>query len=162
VQRALDVTGADPAHLLLELTETALASGAEAATEILQNLKALGVTMSIDDFGTGYSSLSHLKRFPVDQLKIDRAFVDGLGRDKDDTAIVTAIVALAKAMGLEVVAEGVETAEQLAELDQLGCDLAQGWYFHRARPAADWAELLALPTVPAPRASDESVVTTGR
>ena len=98
----------------------------------LGRLKALGVRLSIDDFGTGYSSLSYLKRFPVDAVKVDRAFVDGLGTDPHDSALVAAIVAMAGALDLEVTAEGVETQDQLAHLKRLGCRRAQG--FHLARP----------------------------
>ena len=97
--------------------------------------------LAIDDFGTGYSSLSYLKRFPVDTLKVDRAFVAGLGREGEDTAIVRAVLGLAATLGLRVTAEGVETGGQLAQLRALDCDLAQGYYF--ARPTA-WAEVEPL------------------
>jgi EAL domain-containing protein (putative c-di-GMP-specific phosphodiesterase class I) len=102
------------------------------------------VRLSIDDFGTGYSSLAYLKRFPVTSLKIDRSFVDGLGTDPEDTAIVAAVVELAHALGLLAVAEGVETVAQLDRLRALGCDYGQGWYFGRA---VDAAELGANPVV---------------
>jgi EAL domain-containing protein (putative c-di-GMP-specific phosphodiesterase class I) len=105
----------------------------EMSEETLGRLKRLGVKLVVDDFGTGYSSLSYLRRFPVDVLKVDRSFVDGLGGDSGDSAIVNAVVTLAHTLGLHAVAEGVETAEQLIELRKLGCDTAQGFYF--ARPA---------------------------
>ena len=103
----------------------------------------MGVGLSIDDFGTGYSSLSYLKRFPVDAVKVDRAFVDGLGTDPHDSALVAAIVAMAAALDLEVTAEGVETQEQLANLKRLECQRAQGFYLARPMPAADMATLVA-------------------
>ena len=96
----------------------------------------------LDDFGTGYSSLSHLQRFPIDALKIDRSFVMHLGAGEDDRAIVRAIAAMASALGLEVVAEGVETAEQAAEAQALGCGLAQGYYFARPAPPAEIESLI--------------------
>ena len=135
VVRALDGGGIEPSSLCLEITETALMADPAAGLKVLQDLRSLGVRLAIDDFGTGYSSLSYLKRFPVDVLKIDRSFVDGLGDDPEDTAIVTAIISLARALGLRVVAEGVETKRQLAELRRLGCDRAQGFMFARPRPA---------------------------
>ncbi len=132
---ALERGGLEPSSLCLEITETALMADPAAGLKVLQDLRALGVRLAIDDFGTGYSSLSYLKRFPVDVLKIDRSFVDGLGEDPEDTAIVTAIISLSRALGLRVVAEGVETRRQLDELRRLGCDRAQGFMFARPRPA---------------------------
>jgi diguanylate cyclase len=110
---------------------------AESATRILEALKALGLQIAVDDFGTGYSSLAYLKRFPVDIVKIDRSFVAGLGTDPDDTSIVAAVVKLTHALGRRVVAEGVETREQLAALVALECDRAQGYYLGRPAPAAE-------------------------
>jgi EAL domain-containing protein (putative c-di-GMP-specific phosphodiesterase class I) len=114
----------------------------EMSEETLGRLKTLGVKLVVDDFGTGYSSLSYLRRFPVDLLKVDRSFVDGLGSDPGDSAIVTAIVTLAHTLGLQAVAEGVESEEQLSELRRLGCDTAQGFYFARPVPGHDVGELL--------------------
>jgi diguanylate cyclase (GGDEF)-like protein/PAS domain S-box-containing protein len=136
VVAAMAAAGIEPSALCLEITETALMSDPAAGLRVLQDLSRLGVELAIDDFGTGYSSLSYLKRFPVDVLKIDRSFVDGLGDDPEDTAIVTAIISLARALGLQVVAEGVETRRQLDELRRLGCDRGQGFMFARPRPAA--------------------------
>jgi EAL domain-containing protein (putative c-di-GMP-specific phosphodiesterase class I) len=136
VVAAVDGAGIEPSSLCLEITETALMSDPAAGLKVLRDLRELGVELAIDDFGTGYSSLSYLKRFPVDVLKIDRSFVDGLGDDPDDTAIVTAIISLGRALGLRVVAEGVETRRQLDELRRLGCARAQGFMFARPRPAA--------------------------
>src|SRR5581483_606603 len=116
----------------------------EATAETLYSLKRLGVHLAVDDFGTGYSSLSYLKRFPVDSLKIDRSFIDGLGTDPEDGAIVLAIVSLAQALRLGVVAEGVEHFHQLEALHRLGCDAVQG--FLLGRPAAPDG----LPRVAAP------------
>jgi EAL domain-containing protein (putative c-di-GMP-specific phosphodiesterase class I) len=109
----------------------------ESATSALRALRALGVHLAVDDFGTGYSSLSHLKRFPIEALKIDQSFIQGLGVDPEDSAIVTAVVSLAHALGLSSTAEGVETPEQLAHLRTLGCELAQGHLFSEPRPASE-------------------------
>ena len=134
VSAILATTGARPDGIGLELTESAVMGDAELSVRTLRALKALGLHLAIDDFGTGYSSLEYLKRFPVDVVKVDGSFVAGLGRDAEDSAIVTAVVGLAHALGLLALAEGVETECQLAELRRLGCDLAQGYLF--ARPAA--------------------------
>lgn len=129
VEHAVRSTGVDPALICLEVTESVLMKDAASAARTLRELKSLGVAISVDDFGTGYSSLAYLKRFPIDELKIDRAFISGLGDDPEDTAIVAAVVAMAHALGIEVVAEGVETADQLRRLRGLGSDQAQGFLF---------------------------------
>jgi diguanylate cyclase (GGDEF)-like protein len=140
VRSALADSGVDPRQLVLELTETMLMTNASASLELLGALKALGPVLSVDDFGTGYSSLSYLKRFPVSELKIDRSFVTGISTDTTDAAIVRAIIALAHSLELQVVAEGVETQPQLAELAELGCDQYQGYLFSPPVPAEDFAE----------------------
>jgi EAL domain-containing protein (putative c-di-GMP-specific phosphodiesterase class I) len=134
VRRALAETGMDPARLCLEITESAVMESGAATTAQLRALKSLGVHLAIDDFGTGFSSLAHLRRFPVDVLKIDGTFVAGLGREPQDASIVAAVISLAHALDLETVAEGVETDEQLEILKELGCDLAQGYLFARPAP----------------------------
>ena len=127
-------------RMCLEITETVLME--ESSVEIMRALRDLGLTLSIDDFGTGYSSLGYLKRFPVDSVKVDRSFVDGLGTDGEDSAIVAAVVSLGHALGLTVVAEGVETSGQLRALMELGCDRAQGYWFSGPRSASEFAGLL--------------------
>jgi EAL domain-containing protein (putative c-di-GMP-specific phosphodiesterase class I) len=130
-------TGLEPHLLSLEITETTIMADAEAAAETLRAIRALGVRLAIDDFGTGYSSLTYLRRFPVETLKIDRSFVAGIGRDREDEAIVDMVLSLARALGLQVVAEGVETADQVDRLRRVGCDLMQGYYFGKPMPAED-------------------------
>ena len=121
-----------PAELLsLELTESALIEGNPTTEKTLNQLTALGIQLGLDDFGTGFSSLSYLKRFPIDFVKIDRTFTDGLGTDDNDTAIVKATIALSHSLGLRVVAEGVETIAQRDLLKELGCDFGQGYLFAR-------------------------------
>jgi PAS domain S-box-containing protein len=132
IRSTLQQSGLQPGSLQLEVMETIAMGDAEAA-DVLAKFKALGVRLSIDDFGTGYSSLSRLQRLPVDSLKIDRSFISGMDRDKEALEIVRIIITLAHNLGLKVVAEGVETAEQARQLTELGCELAQGYYF--ARPA---------------------------
>jgi len=134
VELVLTETGLVPDALCLEITETALVDETGHARDVLERLAMLGVRIAVDDFGTGWSSLGYLKRLPVDELKIDRSFVDGLGSDAEDTAIVTAVVNMAQALGLAVVAEGVETETQRDELVRLGCRLAQGYLFGRPEP----------------------------
>jgi diguanylate cyclase (GGDEF)-like protein/PAS domain S-box-containing protein len=127
--------GIDPTLLTLEITETAVMRNSDAAIECLQRLRRLGVKLAIDDFGTGYSSLSHLRTLPVDTVKIDKSFIDGIGREKDAHGVVEAIVALARTLNLETVAEGVERSEQAAALLGLGCHMAQGFHYSTPMPA---------------------------
>jgi EAL domain-containing protein (putative c-di-GMP-specific phosphodiesterase class I) len=134
VERVLGETGLEGSRLTLDVTETVYVKVLAANTAILDRLRALGVRFSIDDFGTGYSSLSYLKRLPADAIKIDKSFVDGLGKDVEDTAVIRMIIELAHTLGLEVIAEGVETEEQVALLKEMGCDFAQGYHFSRSLP----------------------------
>jgi diguanylate cyclase (GGDEF)-like protein/PAS domain S-box-containing protein len=142
IERALRETGLDPRLLKLEITESVVMQDAEATIQTLQALKALGIRVAIDDFGTGYSSLSYLKRLPVDTLKIDRSFVNGLGHDAQDTAIVDSVVALARTLRLSVTGEGVETQAQARHLRQLGCERGQGFLFSVPLPPASIERLL--------------------
>jgi diguanylate cyclase (GGDEF)-like protein len=142
IESVLADTGLDPACLEIELTESLFMSEVTPAVDLLHRMKALGVNLSIDDFGTGYSSLSYLSRFPIDVLKIDRSFVADITDDANDAAIVSSIIALAHNLKLSVIAEGVETAEQLDYLRSQGCDQMQGYYFSRALPAAEFEQLL--------------------
>jgi len=131
ITAALDRTGVAPTRLHLEVTESVLIDDLATTIERLDQLQSLGVHIDVDDFGTGYSSLSYLKRLPINTLKIDRSFTDGLGTDPHDTSIVHAIISLARALDLDVIAEGVETATQRSELERLGCDLGQGYHWSR-------------------------------
>jgi diguanylate cyclase (GGDEF)-like protein/PAS domain S-box-containing protein len=131
VRAALAAAGLDPQSLVLEITETAIMEQMDAAITILTELRRLGVRLALDDFGTGYSSLSYLQRLPVDILKIDRSFVVGVARSIEDSALARGILTLAQTLGLETIAEGIETAEQLATLRELGCQLGQGYFFAR-------------------------------
>jgi diguanylate cyclase (GGDEF)-like protein len=144
VEEILTRTGLPPEHLTLEITESALMKDAASALVVLQALKEIGVLLAIDDFGTGYSSLSYLQRFPLDILKIDRMFVEHLGMRTGGDAIVSAVIQLAHALGLQVVAEGVETELQLEVLRSLECDFAQGFLFSRPVPAGELRELFGL------------------
>jgi EAL domain-containing protein (putative c-di-GMP-specific phosphodiesterase class I) len=142
VMAGLLESGTDPSLLCLELTETTFMEDARSHREVLEGIQSLGVGLAIDDFGTGYSSLTYLKRLPVSVLKIDQAFVRGLGRDPADTAIVKSVIDLAHALGLVVVAEGVEDSDQVSHLRRLGCDQAQGYFFARPQSAEDLEVLL--------------------
>ena len=142
VTRVLRETDLEPSTLKLEITESVAMQDATRAEATMHALKALGVQLAIDDFGTGYSSLQYLKRFPVDTLKIDKSFVDGLGSDEQDTAIVQSIVALAKTLRLDVTGEGIETAVQQAQLRLLAVERGQGYLFARPQPAEVVGRLL--------------------
>ena len=131
-----------PDMVCLELAEGALEQASASVEEHLISLKEIGVHLAIDDFGTGCSSLAHLRRFPVDSIKVDGAFVHGLGSDADDDAVVRAAIGLGRALGLTTVAEGVETAEQLDLLKKLDCSLAQGFYFARPQPGDEVEDLI--------------------
>jgi diguanylate cyclase (GGDEF)-like protein/PAS domain S-box-containing protein len=142
VSQILKDTNLDPRWLELELTESSIMKDPEEAIEKLHELKLMGIKVAIDDFGTGYSSLNYLKRFPIDTLKIDKSFVSDVCKDPHDTAIVRAIINLGHALELTVIAEGVETKEQLQYLTALGCDSVQGFLFSKALSAAGFEELL--------------------
>jgi diguanylate cyclase (GGDEF)-like protein/PAS domain S-box-containing protein len=142
IEEVIAITGIDPVHLVLEITESVLVEESATAISSLEALNELGVRLVLDDFGTGYSSLAYLNRFPFHALKIDRSFVDALGMEQERTAIVEAIIGMARALSLDVIAEGVENEVQLAELSRLGCDYAQGHLFHAAMPAGEVTRLI--------------------
>jgi diguanylate cyclase (GGDEF)-like protein/PAS domain S-box-containing protein len=142
VERILRESGLEPRYLVLDITETVYIKVLQGNSGMLDNLKRLGVKISIDDFGVGLSSLAYLKRLPADVLKIDRSFIGGLGEDAGDTAIVRMVIDLAHTLGMEVVAEGVETEQQAALLREMNCDLAQGYHFSKPLPADQVATFL--------------------
>jgi EAL domain-containing protein (putative c-di-GMP-specific phosphodiesterase class I) len=142
VRRVLHTSGLDPERLCLELTESVLMDDAMRGAQVLRELKDLGVYLSVDDFGTGYSSLAYLQRFPVDELKIDRLFVQTLDGAGQDPSLVAAMIAMGHALGLHVLAEGVETDAQRAALLTLGCRSAQGYLFSKPQPPEHITELL--------------------
>jgi diguanylate cyclase (GGDEF)-like protein len=147
VGRILDETELDPHHLFLEITESTAMSDAPATAATLRELQDLGVRAIIDDFGTGYSSLSYLERFPVDYVKIDRSFVGGLGKEPGAAVLASGVISLAHALGLKVIAEGVETEEQFERLREMGCDLAQGFYLAEPLSGEEAGALLETPTL---------------
>jgi diguanylate cyclase (GGDEF)-like protein len=143
VSKAIDASGVEPDALHIELTESAVIDQVDWSLLVLGDLKSLGVKLEIDDFGTGYSSLAYLKQLPIDGVKIDRVFVDGLGTDGRDAVIVEAVVSLAHALQLKVAAEGVETSRQVEWLRTLGCDFGQGYYWSTPLPPAELEQWLA-------------------
>jgi EAL domain-containing protein (putative c-di-GMP-specific phosphodiesterase class I) len=146
IEDVLHETQINPWHLKLEITETVVMENPELAAVTLAKLRSLGVRLSIDDFGTGYSSLSYLNRFPVDTLKIDRSFVTSMNAADENLQIVKTIVTLAGNLGMQVVAEGVETEEQLEQLRSLKCQYGQGYLFSRPLEVTD-ADLFVLNSV---------------
>jgi EAL domain-containing protein (putative c-di-GMP-specific phosphodiesterase class I) len=143
VEQVLEETGLHPGRLEVEVTESAVMSEVEEVTARVGRLRDMGVQLTLDDFGTGYSSLAYLKRFRFHRIKIDRAFVRDLPGDADSAALVGAMLAMAQSLGLEVIAEGVETAAQLAFLEERGCRAFQGYYFSRPLEADAVAPFLA-------------------
>ncbi|MEE2760571.1 MAG: EAL domain-containing protein [Pseudomonadota bacterium] len=139
VQSCLAESELDPKYLELEITESVIMEDAAAATEILNRLSGLGVSFSIDDFGTGYSSLSYLERFPVDRIKIDKSFVDGIGQGASAEAIAKAVVTLGHSLGMEVTAEGIETRAQADYLRSIACDEIQGYFYSKPLGAEDFS-----------------------
>ena len=142
VSRALEDSGLPPERLQLELTETVLMDDVDGHVAVMRDLKKLGLSLALDDFGKGYSSLSYLHRFPIDRIKIDRDFVRGLPNSRADQAIVSAVLSFARALDMEVVAEGVETQQHVDALRELGCEYAQGFFFHRPMEAGRISALL--------------------
>ena len=142
VEATLASNGLPSELLIFEITETMVMEDLSGAREVMKKLNRLGVRLAIDDFGTGHSSLAYLKQFPVHEVKVDRAFIQGVAESQVDLAIVRAIIDLAHAMGISAVAEGVETKDQAAELNTLGCPIGQGYYFSQPLPAEEFGELL--------------------
>jgi len=142
VESTIKEAGVDPARLTLEVTEGILMHDLDYTSNVLSELKSLGVSISVDDFGTGYSSLSYLKRLPVDNVKIDMSFVQDITSDPDAASIVMAITSLARNLNLKTIAEGVETEEQWKILRLLRCDMGQGFYFSPALSPEEFGKLL--------------------
>jgi EAL domain-containing protein (putative c-di-GMP-specific phosphodiesterase class I) len=155
IGRALQISGLDARYLSLELTESVLVKYHREGTEALHALRAMGLHLAVDDFGTGYSSFSYLKHFPLDTLKIDRSFIKEIAVQPDDAAITTAIIAMGHALGLRVIAEGVETEGHLTLLQKQGCDEIQGYLVGRPVPPERFVEHLTRkrsgPVTPAAR-----------
>jgi diguanylate cyclase (GGDEF)-like protein/PAS domain S-box-containing protein len=156
VERALADSGADPSRLRLELTESLLLDNVNDCIAKMQSLKSIGVGFALDDFGTGFSSLSYLKRLPLDELKIDRSFIRDIATDPSDAVIVQTIIGMASNLGLTVIAEGVESAEQLAWLRRHRCDGYQGWYFGRPVPLPEFETMLLAPRTAAPASAADA------
>ncbi|MGB9329210.1 MAG: EAL domain-containing protein, partial [Steroidobacteraceae bacterium] len=160
IRRALEAAALDSELLEVELTESAVMSDAEESILILEAISSMGVLVSVDDFGTGYSSMSYLRRFPIDKLKIDRCFVEEMTQRTEDASIVRAIISLAHSLHLKVIAEGVETSEQLALLANLGCDQYQGFYFSPALSSAQFVALVKQARAQQPSLTDEEAART--
>jgi diguanylate cyclase (GGDEF)-like protein len=154
IRDALDQAGLEPRFLEVELTESAVMSDPEESIAILEKLSTMGVLVSVDDFGTGYSSMSYLRRFPIDKLKIDRGFISEVMSRPEDASIVRAIISLAHSLRLKVVAEGVESTEQLEFLKTLGCDQYQGFHYSPALPASQFEALVRSKRLPTPELSE--------
>ncbi|MFN8571654.1 MAG: EAL domain-containing protein [Gemmatimonadaceae bacterium] len=158
VRDAVAAAGIESSQLLLEITESTLMHRGDEVLDVLGGLRAFGVTLALDDFGTGYSSLSYLQRFPIDILKIDKAFIEDIARDEADPRLVRAIIALGESLNLQTVAEGIETPDQLRVLRALGCRLGQGYFFARPVAAAEVAAMVSTPADPAAATTDRSAV----
>ena len=142
IQKILSVTGLDPRNLEIELNESSIMDDPKTTIVLLEKIHELGISISVDDFGTGYSSLNYLKRLPIDAIKIDMSFVQGIGKDHNDEEIIKAIITLANSLGLKTVAEGVETNEQVSFLKEYKCGFMQGYYFSRPLPSEDATQFL--------------------
>lgn len=156
IEIALARYGVPPESLTLEVTESLLVGENSMALLRLERIRSLGIAVAIDDFGTGYSSLSYIGRFPIDILKIDRSFVEGLGGPSKDPMVVSAIIDLAQSIGAQTVAEGIEQVAELAVLSDLGCDYAQGYLFSRPVPSAEFVALLTAGLAPLSRPEELS------
>lgn len=143
VHQIITDTGVNPSNLELEITENSMLTHTETSIATLKQLKKMGVTIAFDDFGTGYSSISYLKQFPIDAIKIDQSFIRNLGRDKESVAIVSVMIQLGQALGLEVIIEGVETAEELLILKNINCTIIQGYYYSKPLPVDDFSEKMS-------------------
>jgi len=153
ISEVLTLTGVNPNSLILEITESAMVSDLDASISSLNGIRALGVRLHLDDFGTGYSSLSSLHRFPLNGLKIDRSFMTNLSDRRDYMAVVHAIITLAKHLGMTLIAEGIETTDQITLLQSMECDLAQGYYFCRPTDATGIEAYMATQSISKSRAA---------
>jgi EAL domain-containing protein (putative c-di-GMP-specific phosphodiesterase class I) len=149
IRSVLEETGMRPEQLEFEITEGVLMHNADATIQVLLALKEMGIHLAIDDFGTGYSSLSYLRRFPIDVLKIDQSFIRALGTDSNDEALVNAIISLGKSLKLNIIAEGIETQDQLDFLRAHHCEEGQGYFFSRAVEPEAFARILSAGTMEA-------------
>jgi EAL domain-containing protein (putative c-di-GMP-specific phosphodiesterase class I) len=143
VKNVLLETGMEPRHLELEITESTIMVDTENTRDILDKLSSLGITFAIDDFGTGFSSIGYLNRIPIDTIKIDKSFTQGIDTSEDSLSIVRSVIQLSRNLGIEVVAEGVENENHLRLLRELECDLAQGYYLSRPVPASEFEKLIS-------------------